>query len=259
MKTRTLKTVKADIAKTEKELSGLRVELPKAKSRMMDIQVKRERVVYKAKTGNAKAQAKLAELNKTFDTAKWEKDDFETAIRQGEVKLQTLETELNQSKEEAGRDLIRDCGKEQEKCLARIAKAMDEVVAAVQESRKGTDALRKDLDALGFEELNLDSQITKVAVHSISQTLYGLFPRSGKFERPLSGYHRETALVQMVQNLFKRFYDSRKSLIENPEEGVIKADLSTGFRVVPLEEAEAQVALREKLKQEAETMRQVPA
>ena len=63
----------------------------------------------------------------------------------------------------------------------------------------------------------------------------------------------------MVHNLFKRFYDSRKSLIENPEEDVIKADLSTGFRVVPLEEVEAQVALREKLKQEAETMRQVPA
>ena len=63
---KTLKKVKADIAKTEEELAGLRTALPKAKSKAMDIQVRREAVVYKAKTGNVPAQEKLSELNEAL-------------------------------------------------------------------------------------------------------------------------------------------------------------------------------------------------
>ena len=202
MKTRTLKTVKADIAKTEKELSGLRVELPKAKSRMMDIQVRREKIVYKAKTGNVPAQEKLAELNKKLDTAKWERDDFETAIRQGEARLSELETELGESKKEAGKALIAAYARTLEE---EHGPAIDEAIAKVvttieKKAQEPLAKLRKELEAVEFPEVNLERKVNKVISGFLQASFSRLFPRD--FERPHAIY-RNKSLREMLKGSFE--------------------------------------------------------
>lgn len=260
MKARKLNTVKAAITKTESELEGLRAELPKSKSRVMDIQVRRELIVYKAKTGDEKAQSKLAELNKQLDAARVEMEDFATAIKQGEAKKQTLEVELTASKQETGLELIRECGEGQVERHKRIVKATAEIVSTQQESRQVMDKLRVDLTALDFKELNIDADLYKLTANFISNTLYGLYSRSGKFERPAVAYHRNTPLLELVKNLFNGKANSSKQLLRDPNEGILEVNLSNE-RLVTHSEMEEHQALANKMKAQASEMRSsgVPA
>jgi len=253
---KTLKKVKADIAKTEKEVATLRLELPKAKSKVMDIQVRRERVVYRAKTGDEKAQAKLAELNKQLDAARVEQDDFSTAIRQGEDKLQTLKTELTEAKQQTGRELIRACGEAQEKDLARIDAAMTEITDAVKTSKKGLDDLRQELSNLDFRELNLESKFRRVTVAFITSALYALFPRD--FDRSSHKHFRNRPLIEMAKAAFAGVADSPKDLLEDPDESVIQVE-QCEVRRVPSEEVQQMLVQRAQMKQQAAEMRKVPA
>jgi len=255
MKTRTLKAVKAAITKTEKEVASLRVELPKAKSKVIDIKVKREAVVYKAKIGNPSAQAKLSKLNEQLDTASVEMEDFSTAIKQGEAKLQTLEVELSSAKQATGRELIRDYGEKQEESLARIDKAMGEITDAVKNSQGAMAELRKELSNLDFKELNLEHKLTRVTVGFISSALYLLFPRH--FERSIHKAYRNKPLVEMAKVLFTAVAESQGHLLEDPNEGVIRADLSEGFRVVSDAEIMERQARADEMKQDASRLRGV--
>jgi predicted nucleic acid-binding Zn-ribbon protein len=258
MEARKLKTVTKEMTQVEKELEGLRTELPKARSRMVDIRFKREKIVYRAKTGDSKAQAKLEELNKQLGAAKVEQDDLETAIRQGGTKLETLGVELTEAKQQTGRDLIRQFSKSQEKEMLRIDAAMGEIVEAVKTSKKGLDDLRQELSNLDFRELNLESKFRRVTVAFITSTLYGLFPRD--FDRSSHKHFRNRPLIDMAKDAFAGVADSPKDLLEDPDESVIQVD-PCEVRRVPPEEVQQQLAQRAQMKQQAAEMRKegVPA
>lgn len=254
MTIRTLKAVKTAIAKTEKELSGLRVELPKAKSRMVGIEAKRETVVYKAKVGNVPAQAKLAELNNQLDAAKQEMDDFETAIQQGESRLSELETELGESKNETGKALIAAYVKTlEEEHGPVIDAAIAKVVTTIEKKAQEPLAkLREDLEALGFPEVNLERKVNQVLSGFLQFSFYRLFPRD--FERPHAVY-RSKSLAEMFKGTFEMWADRALRQKARDDEAVIPADFSN-MRMISSEEAEAQAAVRMQMKQDAEMLRQ---
>ena len=255
MKARTLKAVKAAITKTEVEVGSLKVELPKAKSRMMDIQVRRERVVYKAKTGDEKAQVKLAELNASLDEARREREDFETAIEQGEAKLGTLKDELVEAKKAAGKALIAAYAKTlQEEHGPAIDEAIAKVVTTIEKKAQQPLAkLRNELEALGFPEVNLERKVNQVLSGFLQFSFYRLFPRD--FERPHAIY-RSKSLRQMFKGSFEVWAD--KAIRERARDEVMAAPIRADFsdiRIIPQEEAEAQAAVRMQMKRDAEKLR----
>jgi len=260
MKTRKVATIRAEITKTEKELAGLRTELPKAKSKTVDIKYRSDQLVYKSKVGDSKSTEKLAELDKKLDAAKLDEGRFEIAISQGQSKLETLEVELTGAKERTGLELIKEEGEAQEKIYTRIEKALGVIIDGVKESRTGTDTLRENLDELDFEPLNIGTTVKENAARKISQILHELFPKTGLlFEGTLSKIHRESSLVQLIQNCFRSFSNSPKQLLQDPNQGVIRADLSE-VRTVPAGEALIMVEARAQMKQDAAEMRKpVPA
>jgi len=261
MKTRKVATIRTEIKKTEKELEGLRTELPKARSRTVDIKYRSDQLVYKSKVGDSKSTEKLAELDKKLDAAKLDEGRFEIAISQGQSKLETLEVELTESRKRTGLELIKKEGEAQAKMYTEVEEAFGVIISGVQKSRKGTDRLRENLDALDFEPLNIGTTVKENAARKISQILHELFPQTGLlFEGTLSKIHRESSLVQLIQNCFRSFSNSPKQLLQDPNEGVIRADLSE-VRTVPSGEALLVAETRSQMKRDAAEMRSegVPA
>ena len=249
MKTRKLKNIQEDIKKTETELEGLRTELPKAKSRTVDVQVRREKLVYKAKTGNVPTQAKLGELNKELEAAKQEEGDFQTAIKQGEARRAELEIELKRSKEETGKALIAAYAKTlQEEHGPAIDEAIAKVVVTIETKAQEPFAkLRKELAELEFPEVNLERKVSQVITGFLQFFFYRLFPRD--FERPHAVY-RSKSLAEMFTGAFEMWADKALRQKVRDEAVAIPADFSN-MRVIPSAEAEEQVAQRARMREEA--------
>ena len=190
------KTVTKDIQNWETKLITLQTDRDKAKSQEAKAIEKKKKVVLLAKTGDEQAGKKLAQAREDEIRATLEASEYNEAIEQCQGKLQGLETELTGSKQEAGLELIRECGEGQVERHTRVVKAMEEIASTQQESRQVMDRLRVELTALDFKELNLDADLYKLVANSISNTLYWLYPRSGRFERPAAAYHRRSDCPQ---------------------------------------------------------------
>jgi len=251
MKTRTLKAVKAAITKTEAEVASLGIELPKSRSRMMDIQVRRERVVYKAKVGNVPAQEKLAELNEDLDEARQEQEDFETAIQQGEARLSELETELVEAKKEAGKALIADFAKRLlEEHVPIIDKAISDVITTIEKkAQEPLVELRKRLESLDYPEVNLERKVNKVITGFLQFSFYRLFPRD--FERPHAIY-RNKSLREMFKGSFDMWANEaiRNRARDEATNVASIVDLSN-MRVVPQAEALIVEETRKRMREDA--------
>ena len=135
---------------------------------------------------------------------------------------------------------------------------MGEIVDAVQNSQGALAELRKELGSLDFRELNLEHKWTRVAVGFLTSALYSLFPRD--FDRSPHKIYRNRSLVDMAKGLFTGVADSPKDLLEDPDDGVIRADLSEGVRMVSARENMERQARADEMKRDAQTMRAgVPA
>ena len=260
MKIRKPKTVKTEIRQREKELETLQFYFGKSTEAVAQIADQKSKLVYAARTGNQEAEKKCVPIRKEFTAAENTRDELAESIRQGEQMLVNLATELDRSKETAGLELMKKEGKSQVKIFTEVEEAVAVIKNGIHESRKGTDRLRKNLDALDFKPLNTGTEVKMGAARKISQEMHELFPKTGLlFEGTLSEYHRKTNLVELIKNCFGKFSNSPKKLLQNPDEGVTRVNLSD-VRKVPSGEALLMAETRVQMKRDAAEMRKpVPA
>ncbi len=165
--------VSKEIQDWTKKLETLNADLGKAQARENKAEKSRSKIVLKAKTGHKPSQEKLEQFTEDWIRSTREKADYQTAIEQCQVKLKGLETELKESKLEAGKALLVAYGKTVEKEHAPVIdKLVAEVITTIQKIKEPGKELRESLMELGFPETNFDVEITQVIGAFIRASFY---------------------------------------------------------------------------------------
>lgn len=255
------KTVTKDIQNWEKKLATLQADLERAKSQEVKASEKKKKVVLLAKTGDERAGKKLAQAREDELRATLEASEYEEAIEQCHGKLKGLETELKAARLAAGKALLAEYGKKVEAEYAPlIDKAVAEVIAGIHKVMEPYGELRKSLEELGFPESNFDAGVNKMIGAFIRASFYA--HARGYFESPPHKHERNKTLAEMLNKGRFEFW-ADKTIRERARDEVMAAPIRTDFsdiRIIPQEEAEAQAALRAKMKQEARELKHgVPA
>ena len=254
------KTVVKDIKNWEKKLATLQADLERAKSQEAKASEKKKKVVLLAKTGDEQAGKKLAQAREDELRATLEASEYDEAIEQCQEKLKGLEIEFKESRLEAGKELLTAYGKTvEEEHATVIDRLIGEVITTIQKIQEPGTELRNKLQDLGFPETNFDYEINQAIGAFIRASFYVYAKRY--FESRPHNHERKPLAEILNKGRFEFLADKAiRQQTRDEVEGVIRADFSD-IRIIPQDEAEAQTALRAKMKQDAETLRKegVPA
>ena len=172
--------------------------------------------------------------------------------------MESLDTELKESKGQEGRELIREFGKKLEvehgKAIDEAIGKLVEIVATAQDEAREVNAQVQS--QYNFGEQNLPYKLNQIVANFLGWRLYLIFPRQFQDFRPHRIYRKDT-LSEVVKAAFARWSDDKPDPVGPKEDDAIKADFGN-MRVIPQEEAEAQAALRMRMKRDAAEMRKEP-
>jgi len=222
-----------------------------AQHREVEMRKQKEKIALKLEPSEIEGNEKLSSMRGELLKQSLVIEDFESNIRKAQEKLESLDTELREAKGQEGRALIREFGKKLE---VEHGKAIDEaigklvkIVATAQDEAREVNAQVQS--QYNFGEQNLPHKLNQIVSSFLGWRLYLIFPRQFQDFRPHKIYRKDT-LSEVVKAAFARWSDDKPEPVGPKQDDAITADFGN-MRVVPRAEAEAQVELRAKMKQEA--------